>query len=165
MPGGNCGGLNGNEGNATWSYDVGTKKLTINGTGTIGGSWQSMINVIPPWNAYRDEIESIEIGEGITEIANFLFRGSSVKSIHLPNTLQRVGTCAFMDCKALTKISFAKDSKAKLGGSAFEGCTALTEVALPTGVTVQSRIFSGCTALAKATIANVAQSMFAGCTA
>ena len=166
MPGGNCGGINGNEDTATWSYDVGTKKLTINGTGTIGGSWQSMINVIPPWNAYRDEIESIEIGEGITEIINFLFRGStSVKSIHLPNTLQDVGTCAFMDCKALTKISFAKDSKAELGWRAFEGCTALTEVALPTGVTVRSRIFSGCTALAKATIANVAESMFAGCTA
>ena len=166
MPGGNCGGLNGNEDTATWSYDVGTKKLTINGTGTIGGSWQSMINVIPPWNAYRDEIESIEIGEGITEIVKFLFRGStSVKSIHLPNTLQRVGDCAFMGCKALTEISFAEDSKAKLGTGAFEDCTALTEVALPTGVTVRAQTFSGCTALAKATIANVAQSMFAGCTA
>mgnify|MGYP002546987920 FL=1 len=28
MPGGNCGGMNGNEDTATWSYDVGTKKLT-----------------------------------------------------------------------------------------------------------------------------------------
>ena len=166
MPGGNCGGLGGNEGNATWSYDVGTKKLTINGTGTIGGRWETMINIIPPWKDYRDEIESIEIGEGITEIVKFLFRGStSVKSIHLPNTLQRVGDCAFMDCKALTEISFAKGSKAKLGGGVFEGCTALTEVALPTGVTAQQQTFSGCTALAKATVTNVAKSMFAGCTA
>ena len=166
MPGGNCGGLGGNEDTATWSYDVGTKKLTINGTGTIGGRWETVINIIPPWKDYRDEIESIEIGEGITEILNFLFRGSTkVKSIHLPNTLQRVGDCAFMDCKALTEISFAKDSKAELGSGAFEGCTALTEVALPTGVTVQEQTFSGCTALAKATVTNVAKSMFAGCTA
>ena len=167
MPGGNCGGLGGNEGNATWSYDVGTKKLTINGTGTIGGRWETRINIIPPWKDYRDEIESIEIGEGITEIVKFLFRGStSVKSIHLPNTLQRVGDCAFMDCKALTEISFAKGSKAKLGGGVFEGCTALTEVALPTGVTVRAQTtFGGCTALAKATVTNVAKSMFAGCTA
>ena len=166
MPGGNCGGLGGNEGNATWSYDVGTKKLTINGTGTIGGSWKNWANVIPPWEAYRNEIESIEIGEGITKIIQLLFRGSTrVNSILLPNTLQDVETGAFMDCKALTKISFAKDCKAKLGGSAFEGCTALTEVALPTGVTVQGRTFVGCTALAKATVTNVAESMFAGCTA
>ena len=166
MPGGNCGGMNGNEDTATWSYDVGTKKLTINGTRTIGGSWQSMINVIPPWNAYRDEIESIEIGEGITEISNFLFKGSiSAASIHLPSTMQNIGSCAFMGCTALKEISFAEDCKARLGFGAFEGCTALTEVTLPAGVTVQGQTFNGCTALAKATVTNVAQSMFAGCSA
>ena len=167
MPNGNCGGTDGSASTATWRFNTATKVLTISGEGTIGGPLgTSSIDVIPPWSAYKTIIESVEIGEGITGISNFLFRDHTVlERIHFPKTLQSVGNCAFLDCKALKQIHFADGCNAKLGGLAFSGCTTLEEVELPIGITAKNGVFMGCTSLKKATVSGVGKNMFAGCTA
>jgi hypothetical protein len=81
-----------------------------------------------PWYNYKNIIESIVIGEGVTSIASNAFAGtfyqdqcySKVNSISLPSTLESIGDNAFSYCTALT-IDLDNDlpSGVTIGTSAF----------------------------------------------
>ena len=53
-----------------WSYDNATQELKISGSGNI-------VDNNLPWTEYESMIKSIVIGEGITSIDDFTFRGCS----------------------------------------------------------------------------------------
>ena len=123
--------------NATWTLDdEGT--LTINGTGIIKNSYG--------W--YDDEVKSIVINSGITEISNGMFSWlENLESVYLPNTLKSIGDSAFRDCIGLTSINIP-NSVTSIGWRAFEYCTSLKTINIPDGIeTIANRTFANCTSL------------------
>lgn len=59
----------------------------------------------PSWNAYKDQIESVIIQEGVTSVGGFAFYDyQSLKEVSLPNGLIHIGPMAFYNCDALQSI-------------------------------------------------------------
>lgn len=85
-------------------------------------------------------LKSVVFPEGITYISDNVvifdpirgaFEGcSSLTSIVLPNSLESIGTRAFMDCSALKKIVLP-NKLTFISGSAFEHCVNLSEIGIP----------------------------------
>ena len=107
-----------------WSYDNATQELKISGSGNI-------VDNNLPWTEYESMIKSIVIGEGITSIDDFTFRGcSNLTSVSLPSTLTRIGGYAFNRCQGLTTVNFP-ENLIQIGTSAFANCSSLQNVKLP----------------------------------
>ena len=78
----------GTTGPLNWSYNAATKTLSISGKGAMpdykSGDAQ-------PWKAFRDDMEKITIGNGISTVGENAFtRCRTVKSITLPTTLTKI---------------------------------------------------------------------------
>ena len=83
-----------------------------------------------PWYAYREEIKTIVIGDGVAQI----------------------GQRAFKDCTGVNSVSFG-NSVNTIYFEAFSGCTSLTSVILPPSVKyIEYFAFSWCTNLTSVTI-------------
>lgn len=112
-----------------WSYDNATQELKISGSGNI-------VDNNLPWTEYESMIKSIVIGEGITSIDDFTFRGcSNLTSVSLPSTLTRIGGYAFNRCQGLTTVNFP-ENLIQIGTSAFANCSSLQNVKLPNSLRV-----------------------------
>lgn len=92
--------MNGTCGDAMWKLQSdGT--LRISGTGAAkapaaGTGWAS------------EDVQSLVLEEGITEIGGSLFRGcGAMKTAALPRSLQTVGANAFSGCNALTTVRYS----------------------------------------------------------
>ena len=92
--------MNGTCGDAMWKLQSdGT--LRISGTGaakapTAGTGWAA------------EDVQSLVVEEGITEIGGSLFRGcGAMKTAALPRSLQTVGANAFSGCNALTTVRYS----------------------------------------------------------
>ena len=87
--------------NLTWSYDTGSRKLTVSGTGAMDDYNDSD----PPWYSYADRIRTLVIDSGVTRIGDraFLFHESLV-SVALPDTVTEIGDAAFCCCLSLSVI-------------------------------------------------------------
>lgn len=104
---------------------------------------------------YLVSIKDADYSE-LKSIGNEAFSGCTVLS-HLcshsdfifPIKLVTIGTAAFQDCKAITKVDFSANKMLEsIGTNAFNGCTALTE--LSPGETlseIPEGAFAGCKAL------------------
>jgi hypothetical protein len=153
-----------------YSYDNSTHTLSIFGSGAMddfaeGGA---------PWNSYKEDIATVVIGNGVTNIGANVFAGcsaltsitipkdvtsignqafkgcTSLPSITIPRGVTNIGQSAFADCTSLVSVTFATASQlASIGGSAFNNCRTLTTVVLPstTPPTLGDDAFSGCTVL------------------
>lgn len=74
------------------------------------------------------KIEKITLPMGIEEIKDFAFSGADVdesygfvlKEIILPESLKKIGRCAFLGCRVLN-VEIPKNVES-IGGSAFDGC-------------------------------------------
>ena len=134
----------GNTGPLHWSYNAGTKTLTITGTGAMP---DYTAYGDQPWVAFREQIKSVTIENGVTKI----------------------GSCAFFFCEALQSITF-RASVTAIGDAAFYACTALQSIALPTSVTaIGDRAFYSCIKLQSidlpARVTAIGESAFDNCTA
>ncbi|MBR4976116.1 MAG: leucine-rich repeat protein [Thermoguttaceae bacterium] len=79
--------------------------------------------------------------------------GKTLTSVRLPAGLERIGDCAFADCKRLSSLVFPS-SLAEVGGEAFEGCSALTQLVIPANVReIDFGAVARCAALAKIDVA------------
>ncbi len=112
FPNGSCGdGL-------TWEFN-GTA-LTISKTGEGTGAmteWENSYSV--PWNGYRASITSVEIGSGVTSIADDAFyQCTSLTSIAIPDGVTSIGDYAFNGCKKLSSITIP-NSVTSIGDWAF----------------------------------------------
>lgn len=85
-----------------WTYSRKTGELRIIGSGEM-----PHLDTLP-WSAYKDNIRSVTIADGVTSIC----RG------------------AFLECTALEKVSIS-DSVTDIGEAAFYGCTSLKTITLP----------------------------------
>ena len=110
---GNCGSQGESDSSVTWSLsDKGV--LTINGTGAIMSG--------QPWGAYRDQIFSLVVREGITEIGERNFSGySEMARVSLPSTLTKIGNEAFYRCNGVANIK-VPDSVTEIGYRTFYEC-------------------------------------------
>lgn len=119
--------------------------------------------------ALPDVSGDVVIRDGTVRIGDDVFKGHAITSVQLPDSLQKIGNCAFQFCKELKEITFPEglitidglafgyctqlenvvlpEGLKHLGDSAFSYCHALTEVTIPEGVTFMSGTFSYCTSL------------------
>ena len=180
IPSGTCGD------NLTWKLEDGV--LTISGTGEME-RWHEADSV--PWAAYREQINSAVLEEGVTNIGLYAFYNcsnltnvvipdgvthildnsfqccSSLTSVVIPDTVVRVGTCAFNECTSLTDVVIGS-GLAQIEVCTFSNCSSLKQIVIPDNITYISYLaFDYCTALEEVTIgANVEQigfECFNGC--
>ena len=114
-------------------------------------------------------IPSIVNGYPVTSIGDYVFTGSPITSVTIPNSVTSIGERPFGGCTALVSVSMS-NSVTSIGNFAFDGCTALTSIALPNSVKSLGRnVFMGCTALTSITIPESVESIgdaaFEGCIA
>ena len=134
--------------NATWSYDTSTKTLTISGTGATKDYRDTTNKILrteqAPWIEYKEQIQSVVVNEGITEIGDYaFFECTALTSVSLPNTLTK-----------LDGWGGAVGNVDKTYGC-FQACTALETITLPASLTeIEPYVFNGCTALKKIDIPN-----------
>ncbi|MCQ2227698.1 MAG: leucine-rich repeat domain-containing protein [Bacteroidales bacterium] len=75
-----------------------------------------------PWYASRNNVKSVVIAEGVTEIAEYAFQGcSGLTSVTIPKGVTSIGNYAFYDCSGLTSVMIPKGVMS-IGYFAFEGC-------------------------------------------
>lgn len=97
-------------------------------------------------------------------------RHTSLVSVQLPNTIQKIGTKAFFDCKLLRQVDFGNGGLQQIFNWAFEGCISLEEVILPSSVVeLRTGVFYQCSSLLRVDARNtgikvIPQNTFMGCT-
>ena len=87
-------------------------------------------------NKQKDSIETIVLGDGVTEIPNnFAANCTKLTSVSLPDALTSVPANAFQGCSSLEKVGISENSKLQsIGNGAFVN-SALTQIYIPKGVT------------------------------
>ena len=105
------------------------------------------------WKGFYDEIEAVEIMEGITSIGAMAFDTSEkIKSVKLPSTLKEIKAGAFYQCTGLQSLTLPEGVET-IDTSAFYRCTSLKSLKLPVGIKSLNRFsFDRCTSLAELTI-------------
>lgn len=102
--------------NATWSLNS-SGTLTISGTGEIYDGYGE--NAEQPWCDLKDNIKSVVINYGITNIPFAAFRDfQNITSISLSNSIERIELEAFINCTKLSDVSIP-DSCKYLANDAF----------------------------------------------
>ncbi len=93
-------------------------------------------------------LTSIDIPEGVTEIASSAFSGTqSLLKIEFPSTLTKISDWAFKGCSSLSEVRF-NNGLTMIESNAFRGCSSLERVELPDSVTeIGSGAFMDCTNL------------------
>lgn len=96
---------------------------------------------------------NVVVPDGVTSIAGGAFyrmeasTPCEIETVYLPETVVRIGTSAFRDCKNLRKVEIP-NSVNYIGARAFYGCCKLSEIKLPDALTnIEEETFSGCTLL------------------
>lgn len=130
--------------------------LLANGIGDgLGITYKdaAMVTHIPAWFQGNTDITAFSEFvnfSGITTLPNNAFNGcSSLVEITLPASLTGIGTYAFQNCSALTKVNGLGSTQVdSLASYAFQGCTALKEITLPATLTsIGNYVFRGCASL------------------
>ncbi len=138
-----------------WSYDTGTKKLTISGTGEMYGDYFYYENEenTAPWGSYASSVTSVVINTGVTSIGAGMFSYfTSLVSVDISDSVTSIGDGAFYKCDLLESIVIPNSVKS-IGWEAFTDCTSLKSVNIPYGVTsIEKKTFWGCTSLKSVTI-------------
>ena len=138
-------------------------KLTVDGTmGFYGGFFFSVGGAILLYSSnvsdnrnyvYRNSVQKIEIGSGVTSIGTYAFRYSySIASITIPNGVTSIVEGTFNYCYSLASITIP-DSVTSIGFAAFESCYSLASITIPNSVTsISAQTFYNCYSLASITI-------------
>ena len=136
--------------NVSYYFNCKTGELTIFGTGTMDG--YSEYDNYAPWGSYKDDIKSVIIEDGVTDIGNYAFYECyNLKSVKFPNSLKKIGNEAFAYCKGLRSVKIPKGIKEIYSG-AFR-YSGLKSVEIPKSLKVMgSYVFYGCSCLKSANI-------------
>lgn len=121
-------------GDCTWSYDAGSKTLTVSGNGAMAdyGFIPGANSPVPsPWSNY--DIEKVVIEYGVTHIGNDAFMGANIYDADIAETVTSIGTNAFHSCGALNFVMLPPNLT-EAGAYAFYN-TQLREIEIPSTVT------------------------------
>ncbi len=158
-------GICGAEGdNVIWEFIPETGTLIIDGSGAMA-DWSSSYT---PWSSIKNDVKSVVLGAGITNIGNYTFYDfSNLASIEMPETLTSIGEYAFVGCISFTNI-IIPNSVTNIGVGAFMSCNNLKSIVIPDGVTsIGYNTFSFCDSLESIAIPNnvitIGEEAFWGC--
>lgn len=99
-----------------------------------------------------NNLEDIQLNEGLKEVGFAAFWLTPLTSIVLPNSVEQLGTWAFAEMPNLTSVTIG-DEIEKIPYSAFKNCVRLVDVRLGQQVnTIANSAFEGCTALEHITL-------------
>ena len=129
----------GTTGPLTWEINDGT--LTISGEGAMPG----YSSVGPPWYNYRDNIHTLIIENGVTDISYYAFSYfSNLTSVSIANTVLSIEFYAFTQCTSLPSIVIP-NGITKIDEGVFYGCTALSNFFIPKNVAnINAKAFFAC---------------------
>ena len=149
-------GAEGNESNVTWTLEQNnednenpTYTLTISGNGTMANYTKPGVNNASPapWDSYRQQITSVTVSEGITNIGTRALWNLAITELRLPVTLTSIASDAIRNCTKLTSVSIP-DSVTTIGGWAFSGDTSLKSVSFGSGLSsLGTCVFENCTSV------------------
>ena len=92
--------------NLTWKLNRDTGELTISGTGYMK-DYDSASNT--PWYSIRNEIKTVSVGSGATDVGAYAFSGcSSLTGVTLPDSLTEIRRHAFSE-SSLKEISIPEN--------------------------------------------------------
>ncbi len=133
-------------GNIFWSLtsEGSGYKLTLTGSGKMGDysrknyeerpNYPSDYRTSAPWGYYADQIQSVSIGEGITDVSAYAFyQCSSISTVTIPSTVTEIGSNAFYSCYSIKSIILPTGLKS-IKNEAFRGCGSLEGITLPEGL-------------------------------
>ena len=127
---------------------------------------------------YKNAIQKVELGSGVTSISDSAFDDCySLSSITIPNGVTSIGNYAFSDCHNLSSITISdgvtsigmstfqncyslssitiSDNVTSIGNSAFRSCYSLSSIIIPDNVTsIGSYAFQNCYSLSSITISD-----------
>ena len=87
--------------------------------------------------ACSQDVKSLIIPEGVISIMKSAFDNCDIKSVKLPDSLKKLGTFAFANCKNLEKVDFGTGLEV-INNNVFEGCVNLHGIELPSQMKVIS---------------------------
>lgn len=130
---------------AYWSFDSSTGTLTISGSGAMNDYEYGDY----PWMDYRNSIQTIVIGDQITQIGRYAFTGTACSTIKFGKNVRSIGERAFLECRNLNGDLTLPDSVQTIGAGAFQGCEKLSgDLTIPDSVqTIGDSAFEFCTGL------------------
>jgi hypothetical protein len=111
-------------------------------------------------------LTKITLPDGLREIPDYAFEGTSLTTVKLPDSIERIGIEAFAGCKNLKTINLPASLK-EIWEEAFRGCSEMNNLIIPDSLsTVQfivygrgpdpyNRAFAGCGKLPLATRARI----------
>ena len=86
-----------------------------------------------PFKNHKEGIESIILGENVTEISNEEFYGlKKIASVALPKNLKKIGSMAFYGCEGLTELTIP-GGVIEIGQQAFDLCNNLKTLRIEEG--------------------------------
>lgn len=103
----------------------------------------------------KDKPTSIIFKEGTISIAsNFMINNTNLETLHLPSSLENIGSYAFQNCSNL-KITELPTSITNIGNYAFQNCIEIDSINLNNAhCTIGIAAFAGCKKLTKANLGN-----------
>ena len=89
-------------GSNAFSGCSGLTSVNINSNSIISKEYSSTFNLS---NIFGSQVKSYIIGDGVTSIGSYAFRGcSGLTSVTIPNSVTSIGSSAFYGCSGLTKV-------------------------------------------------------------
>ncbi len=111
---------------AMWQFDANNHLLTISGKGKVFVS--SITGTWAPWSKISDEIYTVVIEEGITELSEYLLEyNDNLNSVSLPSTIETLHYNAFNECPNLTSIIIPASVKSFNAVEAYRTSEAFTD--------------------------------------
>ena len=137
-------------------------KLTVDGTmgfyGDLSSIFGGAILLYSSGNdnrnyVYRNSVQKIEIGNGVTSIGQAAFiMCYSLASITMPNSVTSIGEYAFYFCYSLASITMP-NGVTSIGFASFAICSSLASITMPSGITsIGNQMFYDCSSLTSITI-------------
>lgn len=110
------------------------------------GRTNAAASEIPEYAFFGSSVKTVLLPTTVTAIRECAFAGSGITSIEIPASCTEIDSRAFLDCASLQSVSFCAD--ALLGTETFAGCSSLSTV---TGCEKLTNIgcgaFKGCSSL------------------
>ncbi|MBQ8867002.1 MAG: leucine-rich repeat protein [Bacteroidaceae bacterium] len=139
-------------------------------------NWTCLYDVsLPPKMSHIPEslfsgavnLTELKLSKGIKSIGKQAFRGLSIRSIDIPEGLERIDDYAFADCSLLNDVHIP-GSLTYLGKYAFSGCSSLAQIKLPEGLErIDDYAFADCSLLndvhIPGSLAYLGKYAFSGC--
>lgn len=96
---------------------IATNKVSVAGAKGVGTKQLAIPNSV----SYKGTVYRV------TEICDEAFKDEKITGVTIGDSVKKIGSCAFENCKKLTKVTIGK-STTKIGTKAFKGCGKLKDI-------------------------------------